>query len=577
MAARHDRLSPCRRWSRGLMAAAMGLVLGSCTAPLGDYHDSSAELTKQDFENVIGSASTLVQPQPIAEAPPIPDLVPTLVAPVPPNTSGQQLVSISVTETVPVRSVLLELSRAAEVDLELDPAIQGGIIFTAHNKPFIEVVERISRMANLRYTFKNGVLNVELDRPYHRNYRVDQLAVARASSGQVDITTDVFSAVGGSGTGTNGSQASISQTGTSDFYAELERNIEQILVNSAPALQVNDLQLASIESVAVQGAETDAATALAPPATVALFSVHRQGGLISAYATERQHRLIQDYLIELMEQVASQVLIEAKVLEVNLNDEFRSGIAWDSVARLLGGTVSAGMTAGASLFNAADDAFAASYSGTDVDGIVALISQFGTTRTLANPRVAISNNQSAILKVAQNQVYFTIEIEDETTDFGTTQTFNSTLNTVPVGLVMVVQPSIDIATDTVTLSLRPTLSRVIGFVDDPAVSIASNNTVTSQVPVTEVREIDSVVSARSGEVIIMGGLMQEVASNRESGVPGFQDIPWLGNVFKSNDDSRDVVELVIFLRATIVPAPVPDPADIDLYSTFAVDPRPLTF
>jgi len=73
------------------------------------------------------------------------------------------------------------------------------------------------------------------------------------------------------------------------------------------------------------------------------------------------------------------------------------------------------------------------------------------------------------------------------------------------------------------------------------------------------------------------GLMQEVARNDEAGVPGFQDLPWIGNAFKSNDDERDVIELVIFLKATIVPAPIPDPADIDLYATFALDPRPLTF
>lgn len=577
MGARRDRISPGHRWFRSLTAVALALALASCTAPLGDYHDDAAALTKEDFENIIGSSNLAVQPQPIAEAPPIPDLVPTLVAPVPPAESGQQLVSISVTETVPIRSVLLELARAAEVDLELDPAIEGGIIFTARNKPFIDVVERIANMANLRYTFKNGVLAVELDRPYHRNYRVDQLAVARAATGQVDITTDVFSSVGSGTSGANGSQASISQTGNSDFYAELETNIEQMLINSSPALDLNELQLASVQSVALPGVETDAAVTTAAATPTALFSVHRQGGLISVYATERQHKLIQDYLLELMEQVASQVLIEAKVLEVNLNDEFRSGIEWDAVANLLSGVVTAGLSTGASLFNQGDDAFAATYTGSDVEGVVALISRFGTTRTLANPRVAISNNQSAILKVAQNQVYFTIEVEEETTDFGTTQTFNSTLNTVPVGLVMVVQPSIDIDTDTVTLSLRPTLSRIIGFVDDPAVSIASNNTVTSQVPVTEVREIDSVVSAKSGEVVIMGGLMQEVASYNDAGIPGFQDIPWLGNAFKSNEDNRDVVELVIFLRATIVPAPLPDPADINLYSTFAVDPRPLTF
>ena len=559
--------------ARVLGALALGLTLASCDAPLGDYQDPAADLTREDFENMLGSTNMAAQPQPEAEAPPIPDLVPTLVAPVPPSSGEDRLVSISVTDTVPIRSVLLELARAAEVDLELDPSIEGGIIFTAHNKPFIDVIDRIANMANLRYSFKNGVLRVELDRPYHRTYRIDQIAALRDSASSIDISTDVFSAVGDSQT-SNGSAASISQSSTGDFYTELENNIRQILENTTPAVDVEEIQLAST----TQTTETDAtATPAAATTDVESFSLHRQGGLLSVYATQRQHREIQEYLLDLLEQVSSQVLVEAKVLEVNLNDEFRSGIDWTAVADMLRGTVTAAVTAGSSLFAQGGDVVGVAYNGTDVNGVLSLISQFGTTRTLANPRLAIGNNQPAILKVAQNQVYFTITFEEETTDFGTTQTFDSQLNTVPVGLVMVVQPSINLDENTVTMSLRPTLSRIIGFVDDPAVSLASNNTVVSQVPITEVREMDSIVSAHSGEVVIMGGLMQEVSANAESGVPGFQDVPWVGNLFKSNDDDREVIELVIFLKATIVRAPLPDAADIDLYSTFAIDPRPLTF
>ncbi len=559
------------RCAQALLALAFALSLASCDAPLGDYQDPAADLTRDDFENMLGSSNIAAQPQPEAEAPPIPDLVPTLVAPVPPSTAEDRLVSISVTDTVPIRSVLLELARAAEVDLELDADIDGGIIFTAHNKPFIEVVDRIANMANLRYSFKNGVLRVELDRPYHRTYRIDQIAALRDSASSIDISTDVFSAVGDSQT-SNGSAASINQSSTGDFYTELEDNIRQILVNTTPSIDIQEIQLASTQS----DTETDAAATTTTDDTEA-FSLHRQGGLLSVYATQRQHREIQDYLLELLRQVSSQVLVEAKVLEVNLNDEFRSGINWAAVADALRGTVTAAVTTGSSLFAQGGDVVGVAYNGTDVNGVLSLISRFGTTRTLANPRLAIGNNQPAILKVAQNQVYFTITFEEETTDFGTTQTFDSQLNTVPVGLVMVVQPSINLEEDTVTMSLRPTLSRIIGFVDDPAVSLASNNTVVSQVPITEVREMDSIVSAHSGEVVIMGGLMQEISANDSAGVPGFQDVPWVGNLFKSNDDDREVIELVIFLKATIVEAPVPDSADIDLYSTFAIDPRPLTF
>jgi len=335
---------------------------------------------------------------------------------------------------------------------------------------------------------------------------------------------------------------------------------------------VAEIQLASADAVADDGGETTA--------VVEDFSIHRQGGLISIYATQTQHELVQNYLLELMEQVGSQVVIEAKILEVNLKDEFRSGVDWTAITDiLLGRGITFDIDVGLGNVNSNQQDFVQfSYlDGDQINGIVDLISEFGTTRTLANPRLAISNNQTALLKVAQNQVYFTFEVDNETTEFGTTQTITSSINTVPIGLVMLVQPSIDLGTDTVSLNLRPSLSRIIGFVNDPGVAIASNNTVQSSIPITEIREFDSVVSSRSGDVVILGGLMQEVNQNNDVGLPLAQDIPWAGEIFKSNDDDREVTELVVFLRATIVKQPLPDPADIDLYSTFSIDPRPLTF
>ncbi len=556
--------------------AVASLLLAACNKPLGDFHDSDAGLTKADYEDIIGSAATPPDSSAVLEpeAPPIPDLMPALVAPVPPAGPENRLVSISVVDTVPIRDVLIELARAAEVDLELDPAIEGGIIFSAQNRPFIEVIDRISGMANLRYEYKGGILRIEIDRPYHATYKVEHLAAARSATSSVDIFTDVFSAVGDNSI-SNGSAARIEQVTENDFYGELATNVRQILTNSSPSEEIEEIQLASVQPT-LDGEGEEITDAVAEP--VEDFSINRQSGLLSVYATQRQHRLVQDYLRELIIRSSSQIVVEAKVLEVQLSDEFRSGVDWSVVVGLLGGNAGFLLNTGiANIPNNAPDLAQLSFVGGDVDAVVNLISEFGTTRTLANPRLSITNNEPAVLKVAQNQVYFTLEFETNTTQGVVTETVESTVNTVPIGLVMLVQPSIDLDTNRVTLSLRPTLSNIVDFVDDPAVSIESNNTVISQVPVVEVREFDSIVTARSGEVIILGGLMQETAQNNEAGLPGFQDIPWVGNAFKSNDDDREVRELVIFLRATIVPQPVPAPADIDLYNTFAIDPRPLTF
>jgi len=214
------------------------------------------------------------------------------------------------------------------------------------------------------------------------------------------------------------------------------------------------------------------------------------------------------------------------------------------------------------------------------------VQTFGTTRVLSAPRVTVLNNQTAVMKVATNQVYFVTQAQFTTTtnasgaSITTNPVYTSTPLTVPVGLVMTVQPSVDAANNRVTMTLRPTISRIVGEVDDPSIGLnAANagvtNSVTSQIPVLAVREMDSVIQLHSGEIAVMGGLMQDSSINTDTGVPGMADVSWIGNLFKSRNNNGTTSELVILLRATISDQPSPDGADSNLYQDYARDPRPL--
>jgi len=149
---------------------------------------------------------------------------------------------------------------------------------------------------------------------------------------------------------------------------------------------------------------------------------------------------------------------------------------------------------------------------------------------------------------------------------------------------MSVQPSIDQETGDIILSLRPTISRLTHSVSDPAVEIALANARAhssvqpkpSLIPVVEVREIDSVLRLHSGEIAVLGGLMEARATNGTAKVPIAGDIPLLGQLFTASADGDEVVELVILLRASIMEdAPSPDSADQRLYEEYVEDPRPL--
>lgn len=333
-------------------------------------------------------------------------------------------------------------------------------------------------------------------------------------------------------------------------------------------------------------AATPAAAAAATDPNERPYSINRVAGLINVYGTQRQHKMIEAYLRKLRRAIAGQVLIEAKVLEVQLSDNFEGGINWAGVlgaatgAARFGNTVAVPQSGPFDGLNAATSGVVTlALDRNDIDAVASLAQQFGTVRTLSSPRLTVQHNQSAVLKVVSNRVFFELDFERTTNETTNTDrvTVDSNIRTVPEGVIITVQPSIHADTDEIGMTLRPTITRITGTINDPGVSIASNNTVQSPVPIIAVQEIDSMVTVRSGRVLVMGGLMQDSGTSLDTGLPGASDLPIIGSLFKSRSDSNRQTELVIFLRATIIEDSGVSPADVDLYKTFGRDRRPLPF
>ena len=656
-----------------ILAAAF--ILTGCGSELmSEYIDPSAELTRDDFKQGLAAQEPVASPPP----PPIPDLQPVITTPSLGSVIRSQRVTVSVTETTPLKDVLIELAREARIDLELDPRIEGGVIFSAYDRPFDEVLRRLSDLAGLRYKFKDGVMRIELDDPYHTTYKLGYLSLVRTASSNVGtsaaVTGSGSEASVSRGAGNNSSSSRVQSTSVMNFWEELISNVTQILTNTAtrtglvaiqapePVIraagdtrvdtvfydgpvgeaysagggvalrsdtgQIDENFLAAVVDrvradtatqerlsgvIATDKSETsrtDLAQQVAASETGAvipsltpafasassLFTVNRQAGIVSVFGTERQHRQIESYLRALRKSVSAQVLIEAKILEVTLDDEFRFGVNW---AMLGGGRFNAAapfntattplvqappfdqlINAPANAITATANVLTVGIDFEDLNAVANAVEQFGTVRALSSPRITVMQNQTAVLKVAENDVYFTVEFDSKTTtgDNPTiVNTVSATANTVTVGLVMTVQPSINLDTDEITLSLRPTVTRIIRQENDPAVDLQGIAGVVSQIPVIGVQEMDSVVTMASGSVMIMGGLMQDRTAVTEFGVPFLSDIPWLGRVFRSTDRVTTKTELVIFLRATIVRNDTVDAYDIKLYDQFGEDRRPLVF
>lgn len=635
---------------------ALAVGVSACANTDFDTYDPASGATKKDYEGLVGRRGQDKLDEARADAPPIPAFQSVLAAPSAPELADTRRVSLAVTETTPVRDILIELARKAEVDLELDPRISGGVILSVTDRPFIDVIERVVNLAELRFTFEKNVLKVELDDPYLEQYRMDILNQSRSSSGSIASSTDASSSAqavgtgsGGGGGGNNKSDSTVSSSSVSDFWDGIAKNIGDILNNiqsrrgnAASNLNVNftapvqaggnsaqdvdspnaarsadpaammaqasaiseqqNNQLASDQSEEDSAAPSLAAgvgdSGKSSGASIAStnYSVNAQAGLISVFANKRQHAAVEKYLRAVRASVMQQILIEAKILEITLNDQYRAGVNWQAFL----GPGGAGSTLGPNVTtnfsrdvigDAGTPTLGVTWTDADGDLSVAaqLVKQFGTVRTLSSPRITVLNNQSAILKVAQNQIFFDIDVErQEGVDGqGDTVTVDSEIKSVPVGLVMNVQPAADPITKRINMSLRPSITRISGFVSDPAVAIqvaqinATNNTgvtISSQIPIIESRELDSMITMESGQTVVMGGLMQEVSENSREGLPGIMDVPILGQTVSQNIRGSKVTELVIFIRATVVNdrETIAD-EDIRLYKTFIPDPRPIAF
>lgn len=545
------------------------------------------------------------------------------------------LVSISVNQTVPLRDILFELAQQADYDLELDPRISGSIIFTARERPFDEVVERLCEVAGLRYKFDNDVLRVELDTPYNKTYKVDYLSYIRTNTGSIRNNVGVVS---GDGADT-GSTYEASAQSEADFWGELEVNLQQIL-NSAPGAVLrtrNDPRITAtaqnpelapvaatdangnpipaadgtvqiqppqatlnVESLPVEGdtgGVADSSSSGSDPST-ATFTLNKQAGLISVYASEHAQKEVAEYLQVLRHSSTAQVLIEAKILEVSLNDQHATGIDW-SFLNLLKGDVGLNfLSDGFGLLSdnlaadprvppsgmsslVKDSVLVAGISGNDVQAVMQMLSGFGSVRALASPRLTVLNNQSAVLNVANNRVFFEMDVDVTTEEGVTSVDIDSDIRNVPEGVLVNVQPSINLDKRTIAIALRPTITRVLSEKPDPAVQYvtAANDIdgVESLVPEMNVQEIDSVIQVRSGQAIVMGGLLQDRIESEQDGVPVAGDIPMVGALFRHHVDITQKTELVILLKATILDNPEDsiDDTDRDLYRTFSGDRRPL--
>lgn len=539
----------------------------------------------------------------------IPDPVgSSIYLPVPEQKAPLELFTVSAAD-IPVEELLYSLARDASLELDVYDGVVGNVTINAIDQTLPNILKRISEQAGLVFELREDYLLVKPDKPLWRTYEVDYLNVERSVDSQVILNMSVSAGPGESNDNTNGSQTAVSTKAESRFWESLSQNL-LAQVTSAKIERISAQQLRERAAFhAIQAAPKPAGTdnAGANPAgekageaaggsspsesdsgsdstevsAVNDVIINREAGVVSVFTDSKTHEQLQTYLDRVMHRIRKEVLIEATIVEVELFDDFRSGVDWAALSQNGNFKISQS-TIGSNFADIDYTALGSAVAPSDLNGSstgtfglfggelavnLQMVQRYGDTRVLSSPKIMAINNQTALLKVVDNHVYFGLSWEREEDDNGRVEiTYTSELNTVPVGLIMSVTPFIS-SNDEVTLSVRPTISRIVGYVEDPAVrlaaaSLANPEDVKSTVPLIREREMEAVLKVKNGQTAVIGGLMQDSDDNQRQGLPGLEQLPGLGNAFAQQGKNRKKSELVIFIRPIIVETPDVESGDL---------------
>ncbi len=460
-------------------------------------------------------------------------------------------------EDAPIGQFLMSLVADTDLNMTVHPDVTGRISLELRHVTIDEVMELVREIHDIEYRRTPSGYVVLPPRLENRIYEISYLDINRRGTSRTRVSSgqstenpaalqdqQQMGLVGGGGLGRNSedraSGTRIETESESDFWVGLQAAIEAILDNP-------------------EGRNV---------------MVNPMSGVISVRAMPHEQRNVAELLDAIQGSVQRQVILEAKIIEVELRDGFRSGINWTAMTEISGRSFGFGQVAGQGLFEdgtsairgrnlnvrpgEAFDGFDSSAFGgagvltadsSNFNAFIELLETQGTTRVLSSPRVSTINNQKAVIKVGTDE-FFVTGVVSRTASAGVGATAASSVELTPFfsGIALDVTPQISRNGD-VILHIHPTVSEVT---DQTKSFTVAGQAETLPLAFSSVRQSDSVIRARNGQVVVIGGLMRESSDQRRAGTPGVSRIPLLGQAFGSRQERTVKTELVILLRPIVV-------------------------
>lgn len=444
----------------------------------------------------------IVAKSPPSPSPAQPEKLEELVVPmIEERKKSEKLLSFSLRDA-DIRETLLSLSKTIGSNIILDPDVSGKVTAEVKRVTPEQALEVLLATLGLQYKIEDNYIRISKPRMETRVFTLNYIGTQR--TGTSSFSTSIGVGGGGAGGGT------ITSTDSADLWGDIEKGLKDLVSEGGK------------------------------------ITINRLSGVIVASDFPANLNRIAAFLEQVEGSVQRQVMIQAKVVDVVLSDDYQMGLDWSAISKISGldlkGNLSEGKMFAQSL-NPGTGVFQMALSDGSFSMLLDAMSRQGKVNILSSPKISVINNQKAAIKVVRSEVFFDVSrrVDLETKE----KSIEATSKTVDVGVVLEVTPQIS-NDGQVMMNIHPVITEKVG----ESTFESADLTMTS--PVLTVRETNTVVRVPDGNTIVIAGLIQEKESETKTKVPGLGNVPILGGLFRNTEKSKEKNELVIFLTPTVL-------------------------
>ena len=476
-----------------------------------------------------------------------------------PSADGRFDLSVS---DAPAAQVFMQLGSGTPYNMLVSPEVTGNVTVTLKGTTVLEAMESMRELFGYDFRVAGNRIFVQPNTVQTRLFKINYLPGRREGASDIRVSSSSITQASGSAGSTSGS-------GTSSSGGTSARSDDTAHVRTTSDADFWREVRASL--VSLIGAADQRSVVLNPAA-----------GVIVVRATPNELRNVAEYLKAMQISIERQVMLEAKIISVELSQGAQAGVNWGAFGNLGNNKVSFGsaapgavlapkgnpisdgvntITAGAGL--AADalgkGVYGLAFQASNFAAMLNFLESQGNVQVLSSPRIATLNNQKAVLKVGSDELFITgISTTTSTSSSGSVSTPTLTLQPFFSGVSLDVTPQIDDAGN-VMLHVHPSVSSVTDKTKN--VNLGSLGSFQLPLALSTVSETDSIVRVSNGQIVAIGGLMTQEVHDDRNGLPGLSDVPLLGAMFRQKSNSLSKRELVILIKPSVIGAegPWPEP------------------